>query len=234
MPSPTPPTRVGRPRAEGAPENGDAPREQILKAAAELFITHGFTATTTRAIAEAVGIRQATLYYHFAGKEEILHELLNVSLHPGIEIARRIEAAVPTELSPAAALHALATIDARTLAETKLNLAFLWLLPEVQSAQYAHFHEEGREIERVFARLGSRAQQAPAKYNLSEEQLGAVLIHISELITLLRRSGPPIDPGYVKVVGVTCLRACGLGEKAIRDAITESEAFQAETDLYLG
>lgn len=230
MPSPTPPTRVGRPRAERAPATDASPREQILEASAALFIEHGFTATTTRAIAEAVRVRQATLYYHFAGKEEILSELLNVSLHPGIEIARRIEALVPEELSPAAGLYTLATVDARMLAGTKLNLAFLWLLPEVQGAKYARFHEEGRELQNVFARLGAAAQTEAVGRSLTEEQIGAVLIHLSELITLLRRAGP-VDASYVDVIGATCLRACGLDEAAIEAAIEESELFQARTDL---
>lgn len=50
-----------------------APREEILDAAAGLFVDRGFEGTSTREIAEAVGIRQASVYYHFpSGKDEIL------------------------------------------------------------------------------------------------------------------------------------------------------------------
>src|SRR5690606_6446151 len=67
--------RPGRPRH--LPDKGvGTPREQVLEAAALLFTSKGFAATSTREIAEAVGIRQASLYYHFAGKDEILAALL--------------------------------------------------------------------------------------------------------------------------------------------------------------
>ena len=47
-------------------------REEILAAAAGLFAERGYAATSTRLIADTVGIRQASLYYHFANKEQIL------------------------------------------------------------------------------------------------------------------------------------------------------------------
>jgi AcrR family transcriptional regulator len=76
------PARVGRPRA--VPDAGSplSPREQILDAAAALFAEHGLSGTSTRAIAERVGIRQASLYYHFAGKDDLLVELLTRSVRP--------------------------------------------------------------------------------------------------------------------------------------------------------
>lgn len=43
----------------------------ILAAAIPLFAEKGFAAVTVREIAEAVGIRTATLYYHFPSKESM-------------------------------------------------------------------------------------------------------------------------------------------------------------------
>jgi AcrR family transcriptional regulator len=40
-----------------------------------MFTTAGYEATSMRAIAEALGIRKASLYYHFAGKEDILRSV---------------------------------------------------------------------------------------------------------------------------------------------------------------
>ena len=68
-----------------------APRAQILDAAAELFVRQGLAATTTRQIADRVGIRQASLYYHFAGKDEILLELLTQSVRPSLLLAATLE-----------------------------------------------------------------------------------------------------------------------------------------------
>lgn len=52
-------------------------RREILDAAARLLRRHGYKATTLRDIAEEVGIRAASIYYHFASKEEIAATVMN-------------------------------------------------------------------------------------------------------------------------------------------------------------
>lgn len=52
-------------------------RQYILNAALELFSTKGYEATSVSQIAEAVGIRKASLYSHFSGKQDILDSLLS-------------------------------------------------------------------------------------------------------------------------------------------------------------
>ena len=58
-------TRAGRPRLTTQRRPGTTARDEILDAAGELFTTLGYTGTSTRTIAEAVGIRQASLYHYF-------------------------------------------------------------------------------------------------------------------------------------------------------------------------
>jgi AcrR family transcriptional regulator len=60
------------PRRSGAETRG-----AIQQVALQLFTTQGYEATAMRQIAEALGIRKASLYYHFAGKEEIVRSLLD-------------------------------------------------------------------------------------------------------------------------------------------------------------
>ena len=47
-------------------------REAILEAATEAFYRHGYGSAALRDIARQAGITQATVYYHFKNKEEIL------------------------------------------------------------------------------------------------------------------------------------------------------------------
>ena len=51
-------------------------KQEILEAAIDLFSTQGFEATSVSQIADAVGIRKASLYSHFASKQEILESLM--------------------------------------------------------------------------------------------------------------------------------------------------------------
>jgi AcrR family transcriptional regulator len=55
---------------------GEATRELILDAAAEILRGQGGAATTTRAVAERAGVRLSLVHYHFGGKGGLLAELL--------------------------------------------------------------------------------------------------------------------------------------------------------------
>src|SRR5262245_39419717 len=57
-----------------------ATRHRILKAAATLFATKGFDATTTRDIAHASGTATGTLFNYFSTKEAIVTELVAEAL----------------------------------------------------------------------------------------------------------------------------------------------------------
>ncbi len=51
-------------------------RARILAEAVELFSEKGFSATTTRELAERMGFTKAALYYHFHTKDDLLIALL--------------------------------------------------------------------------------------------------------------------------------------------------------------
>lgn len=52
-------------------------KQEILEASLELFSVQGFEATSISQIANAVGIRKASLYSHFESKQEILDTLVS-------------------------------------------------------------------------------------------------------------------------------------------------------------
>ena len=56
--------------------NENTTKQKILSCAAILFAEKGFTETTTRELAEAVGIKAASLYNHFPSKTAILEHML--------------------------------------------------------------------------------------------------------------------------------------------------------------
>lgn len=76
--------RVGRPRADPRELAGDA-REEILAAARRLFREKGFTATSTREIAQHAGLRQPSLFHYFESKESILREVAVQAVQPVLD-----------------------------------------------------------------------------------------------------------------------------------------------------
>ena len=55
-------------------------KERILNVAIDLFAVKGFDAVSLREIADAAGVRKATLYYYFTSKDEILEKILEYVL----------------------------------------------------------------------------------------------------------------------------------------------------------
>ena len=55
-------------------------KQEILDAALELFSMQGYEATSISQLAEAVGIRKASLYSHFENKQAILDALIQTTL----------------------------------------------------------------------------------------------------------------------------------------------------------
>jgi AcrR family transcriptional regulator len=69
-------------------------RDQILAAAAELFMRQGYAATSVRQIAEAVGCTEAALYYHFKdGKRELLRAVVADNIPDLIRAVERCQEA---------------------------------------------------------------------------------------------------------------------------------------------
>jgi AcrR family transcriptional regulator len=58
----------------------DATRERILSEALRRFSRQGFAATSTREIADALGLTKAALYYHFSTKDDILSALVDAAM----------------------------------------------------------------------------------------------------------------------------------------------------------
>jgi AcrR family transcriptional regulator len=56
--------------------SGAETRDRILAVALALFASKGYTGTSVRDITERLGMTKASLYYHFASKEEILEALV--------------------------------------------------------------------------------------------------------------------------------------------------------------
>ena len=56
-------------------------RDEILNVALDLFSVNGYEATSISQIADAVGIRKASLYSHFGSKQEILDNVVESVLN---------------------------------------------------------------------------------------------------------------------------------------------------------
>jgi AcrR family transcriptional regulator len=79
-------------------------REEMLRAAAELFHEKGYAATSTADIAERMGIQRGSVYYYFDTKEGLLFELIQDVYTRARDSLERIRA---TDADPVEKLRAL-------------------------------------------------------------------------------------------------------------------------------
>lgn len=80
----------GRPRKTADERDDGNRRQDLLRAAARLFRTQGFAATSTRDIAAAAGMRSGSPFYHFDNKESLLAAVMQEGMVSAV--ARQAEA----------------------------------------------------------------------------------------------------------------------------------------------
>ncbi|ROO87803.1 TetR family transcriptional regulator [Actinocorallia herbida] len=193
---------VGRPRAVERAVTGLSPREEVLSAAAELFTVRGYTATTTREVAERAGIRQASMYHYFKGKEAILAELLESTVRPSLEAARALAAA---DAPAGARLWALCRSDVALLCSGPHNLGALYLLPEADRIE--GFAELRAALKHAYADL-----LAPLTTGLPDRDVRADLVFaLVEAVILIRRDRPDADV-LAEATADAALRVAGVPE----------------------
>jgi AcrR family transcriptional regulator len=205
----------GRPRARQSIRPGATAREEILDAAAELFTTQGYAATSTRAIADAVGVRQSSLYHHFATKDDILEVLLTGTVAEGLSFARAVCAATgwnraADDPSPAARLHAVALFDGTQLCSGPWNVGILYHLPEAKNPRFRDFLAARAELRGLYRRLGS----AVAPYPLwpdDPQHHGEIAFRLVESLISLRADGLVTPESPVQVADAA-LALCGAAE----------------------
>jgi AcrR family transcriptional regulator len=71
-------------------------RQAILETAARLFRQEGYAATSLRSIAQACHMKAGSLYYHFASKDQIVSEVLDIGVqHVFYAVQAAIDALPP-------------------------------------------------------------------------------------------------------------------------------------------
>jgi AcrR family transcriptional regulator len=161
-------------------------RGRILLSASVLFAQRGYFGTSTRDIAEAVQIRQPSLFHHFQAKHEIFRALVELDLGPSID---RMAQRLAERSSWAEKLHLAIACDVREILVQPFDARGLYqdavlALDEFSAERegIALFHDQ---IERVI-RGGRRAGEFVAfEPSFVQRAINGVLFE-----TLREQGGP--------------------------------------------
>ena len=105
-------------------------RRQILQAATDLFLSQGFLATTTRAIAERAMVNEALIFYYFKGKQNLRWTVLQ-EMRESTHVIETIQARLKSR-RPERLLFAGLAEDILRIAEKDHNLLRLLLAPGLE------------------------------------------------------------------------------------------------------
>jgi AcrR family transcriptional regulator len=194
-------------------------REQILDAAAEMFSEQGYSAASTRRIAEAVGVKQASLYYHFASKQDILAELLAGTVRPSLAFSAKL---ARTDEPAHVQLYALAAFDVALLCTGRWNVGALYTLPELRAEQFEDFRRDRLLLKRAYGRRVSNGVK-DGLYDVESVDVSTSLVFaLAESVISMRADGVKVDPGLGDVIATGCLRLLGCSGTALREASARS------------
>jgi AcrR family transcriptional regulator len=218
-------TRAGRPRLHVQRRPGVTARDEILDAAGELFTTMGYTGTSTRSIAESVGIRQASLYHYFKTKDDILCALLSQTVGPTLSFIPSLLGAEPA-LSATEHLHALSTFDGNQLLSGRWNLGALYLMPELRDAGLQPFWSDRERLRLHYLALS----RAVIDQTGVHEAAADLPFRLVESLVNMWSTPPGSERRELPFhVADACLRVLGVSDDAIRPARKRS---LAEVDRY--
>ncbi len=127
--------KIGRPRANRHEPAGPV-SEEILGAAGKLFRQKGYAGTSTREIADAVGLRQPSLFHYFKNKNEIFRAVAAGAVVPVLEF---IEEEKPRADPADVALYRLVRFDTYHLCTNENVLGSPFQFPELAKETQPEF-----------------------------------------------------------------------------------------------
>jgi AcrR family transcriptional regulator len=210
---------VGRPRLTPPLRQGASGRDQILDAAAQMFSERGYSAVSTRRIAEAVGVKQASLYYHFASKQDILAELLAGTVRPSLALAARL---ARSEEPPHVQLYALTAFDVALLSSGRWNVGALYTMPELRADRFEDFRRDRLMLKRAYGRRVTAGLRAGVFDATSAGVATALVFALAESVISMRADGVPTGTALGDVIATSCLRLLDCDATHVKTAAAES------------
>ncbi|MEL7603195.1 MAG: TetR/AcrR family transcriptional regulator [Bacillota bacterium] len=196
-------------------KNGIETRERLLDAAAELFARQGFDGVSVYAIASAAGIRESSVYNHFASKADILEALFEQfiaqtpSLRPSdAEIDQMLLIMQPQEVFKAILFHFGSRVSDRMY-----NIAMVinnekYKNPRAVEMYYRHVVAEPSDYyERLIRKMVQRGMVGAVDARMFAEQYNYVSIALTKEYFLAKNglADERAVVGYmVKTIGFFC------------------------------
>jgi AcrR family transcriptional regulator len=198
-------------------------REQILDTAGRMFSEQGYGAASTRKIAMAVGVKQASLYYHFESKEDILAGLLAGTVEPSLEFANKLSR---TREPAHVQLYALTYFDVALLASARWNVGALYHLPELRADRFAEFRSDRQQLKRAYGKRIVSGRRAGMFTVNSVDVATSLVFALAESGIAMRSDELTLNPKLPELTAASCLRLLSCAEELLEAAAVANRRLQ--------
>jgi AcrR family transcriptional regulator len=169
---------------------------RALDAAVGLFSRKGYAATSTREVAELLGIQKASLYYHVESKEDLLFLICQASLN---QIRNDVETAIRNTSDPLDRTQTLISSHIESLlrdeAQHATTFAEMHALSEDRLEQVMKMRDAYENLVRSVLR---EAQDAGVvRKDIDVKILSLALLGIMNRVTVWYRRGGPLSPHQI-------------------------------------
>lgn len=167
--------------------------KRLRQEAARLFWQKGYAATTTREIAESLGVQRASLYYHIESKDELLYALCVESLG---NIQAAVGQAVAGKSDPLERVRAMIRAHVVSMLEDRdqhaTMLTELKALPASRQVEIVRLRDEYESLVRGVL---SEAQDAGVLWKeASVKELGLSLLNLLNWTIFWHRPDGELSP----------------------------------------
>ena len=194
-------------------------RERIMSEAADLFARKGYHGTTTREIADAVSIRQPSLFHHFATKAAIVSALLDWDLDLAVP---RVYAIAGMPQSAPVRLYRYLLDDVTHLATAPFNLSGIYTEEVIGSSEFASRARRRDElhdvVEGIIAEGIAQGQFVAVDTNMIRHAIGGVLVRVITIHSGGRGTAATLADQIARLFLRGLLRDTGELDGVIREA----------------
>jgi len=163
--------------ARRARRGGEETAARILDVAEELFAERGFAGTTLRDVAARVGVRNPSIYNHFASKEALYEAVLARGMGPILDtLTEFVEAGPQAYSDPRAVIEGIMDVLAEHAHLPRL------VLHETLAGGPRLTPLLGRWITATFARGYEMVAQSPAARHWGEEQVPLLVLAMYHIV----------------------------------------------------
>lgn len=129
-------------------------RQRIVATARGLFVERGYASVSMQQIADAAGLRKASLYHHFKSKEALFAEVMAAEMDRVlVDFAdvRNVDGSIDEQLEQ------IAQVNYRQFAQPELYQLAKDFFQHVPESEHEEVHKRLREMEDFFAGLFAQA-----------------------------------------------------------------------------